>query len=304
MDSTISSLSDHEHGPLRPTVRCRAFAVPSVSSRMFRLRFGRLSRHGSLLKANSGWWRARARPTGPRSGDRCCASASTGQWTRRSLRPPPGRHVPKVAAHDSRRRCCVRCGHLGAARLSAREPAVLALVQSRSAFAGFRFPSDVIVVAVRWYLRFNLSYRDVEELLTERRRSRSRHHLSMGAALHAAADRGRSAGGDPGMLWPASQRACRYRRRPSNLSTRARSSRRRSRPPAIGHKPALKDQPTAPTCRFGACPWVAGSPRSELRAWAQALQPQSDDRTHRRPPPPMPHPRRQRGRFRISPSRQ
>jgi transposase-like protein len=39
---------------------------------------------------------------------------------------------------------------------------------SRSAFAGFRFPSDVIVLAVRWYLRFGLSYRDVEELLTER----------------------------------------------------------------------------------------------------------------------------------------
>src|SRR5829696_4975486 len=38
----------------------------------------------------------------------------------------------------------------------------------RSAFAGFRFPSDVIVVAVRWYLRFGLSYRDVEELLAER----------------------------------------------------------------------------------------------------------------------------------------
>jgi len=34
---------------------------------------------------------------------------------------------------------------------------------SRSAFAGFRFPPDVIVVAVRWYLRFGLSYRDVEE---------------------------------------------------------------------------------------------------------------------------------------------
>jgi len=38
----------------------------------------------------------------------------------------------------------------------------------RSAFAGFRFPSDVIVVAVRWYLRFGLSYRDVEDLLAER----------------------------------------------------------------------------------------------------------------------------------------
>src|SRR3954466_4295842 len=37
-----------------------------------------------------------------------------------------------------------------------------------SAFAGFRFPAEVIVVAVRWYLRYNLSYRDVEVLLLER----------------------------------------------------------------------------------------------------------------------------------------
>src|SRR5499427_8306510 len=37
-----------------------------------------------------------------------------------------------------------------------------------SAFAGFRFPPEVIVVAIRWYLRFTLSYRDVEELLAER----------------------------------------------------------------------------------------------------------------------------------------
>jgi transposase, IS6 family len=38
----------------------------------------------------------------------------------------------------------------------------------RSAFAGFRFPSEVITVAVRWYLRYGLSYRDLEELLAER----------------------------------------------------------------------------------------------------------------------------------------
>ena len=38
----------------------------------------------------------------------------------------------------------------------------------RSAFAGFRFPPEVITVAVRWYLRYGLSYRDVEELLAER----------------------------------------------------------------------------------------------------------------------------------------
>ena len=38
----------------------------------------------------------------------------------------------------------------------------------RSAFAGFRFPAEVITVAVRWYLRYGRSYRDVEELLAER----------------------------------------------------------------------------------------------------------------------------------------
>ncbi len=38
----------------------------------------------------------------------------------------------------------------------------------RSSLAGFRFPPDVITLAVRWYLRYGLSYRDVEELLAER----------------------------------------------------------------------------------------------------------------------------------------
>ena len=39
---------------------------------------------------------------------------------------------------------------------------------SSSVFAGFRFPREVISLAVRWYLRYGLSYRDVEELLAER----------------------------------------------------------------------------------------------------------------------------------------
>ena len=37
-----------------------------------------------------------------------------------------------------------------------------------SAFAGFRFPPEVIMLTVRWYLRYNLSDRDLEELLAER----------------------------------------------------------------------------------------------------------------------------------------
>ncbi len=43
------------------------------------------------------------------------------------------------------------------------------LPPATSAFSGFRSPAEVIVVAVRWYLRYNLvPYRDVEELLHER----------------------------------------------------------------------------------------------------------------------------------------
>jgi transposase, IS6 family len=47
-----------------------------------------------------------------------------------------------------------------------RRPRLASVV--RAAFAGCCFPPDVIVLAVRWYLRFALSYRDVEELLAER----------------------------------------------------------------------------------------------------------------------------------------
>jgi hypothetical protein len=32
----------------------------------------------------------------------------------------------------------------------------------RSGFAGFRFPPEVIMVAMRWYLRSGLSYREVQ----------------------------------------------------------------------------------------------------------------------------------------------
>src|SRR5829696_262245 len=37
----------------------------------------------------------------------------------------------------------------------------------------FRFPPEVITLAVLWYLRDGLSYRDAEELLAERGASRS-----------------------------------------------------------------------------------------------------------------------------------
>jgi transposase-like protein len=64
--------------------------------------------------------------------------------------------------------CCI--GRLwivqdGTVRLSTRRRPASA---SRSAFFGFRFPAEVITVAVRCYLRYARSYRDVEELLAER----------------------------------------------------------------------------------------------------------------------------------------
>jgi transposase, IS6 family len=50
---------------------------------------------------------------------------------------------------------CQSCGH----RLTAR---------SASAFSGYRSPDEVIALAIRWYLRFCLSYVDVAEWLAER----------------------------------------------------------------------------------------------------------------------------------------
>ncbi len=39
---------------------------------------------------------------------------------------------------------------------------------SATPFSGYRFPPDVIALAVRWYLRYRLRYADVAELLAER----------------------------------------------------------------------------------------------------------------------------------------
>jgi transposase-like protein len=87
--------------------------------------------------------------------------------------PPPAMLVPRVLGVDDfalRKRLgsvalLDRSGQDGPVKLPSRRRAVPA---SDSAFAGFRFPAAVIVLAVRWYLRYGLSYRDVEELLHER----------------------------------------------------------------------------------------------------------------------------------------
>ena len=50
---------------------------------------------------------------------------------------------------------CLGCGR----RLTAR---------TDSAFSGYRFPDEVITLAVRWYLRYRLSYVEAAEWLAER----------------------------------------------------------------------------------------------------------------------------------------
>src|SRR5215212_10793434 len=62
------------------------------------------------------------------------------------------------AGRDRARRQLYRCTECGR-RLTAR---------TGSAFSGYRFPDDVIALAVRWYLRYRLSYVEVAELLAER----------------------------------------------------------------------------------------------------------------------------------------
>jgi transposase-like protein len=42
------------------------------------------------------------------------------------------------------------------------------MTDARSVFRGFRFPAEVILWAVRWYLRFPVSYRDLELMLADR----------------------------------------------------------------------------------------------------------------------------------------
>ena len=57
------------------------------------------------------------------------------------------------AGRDRSQRQLYRCRECGR-RVTAR---------TGSAFSGYRFPDELIALAVRWYLRFRLSYADVAE---------------------------------------------------------------------------------------------------------------------------------------------
>ena len=57
--------------------------------------------------------------------------------------------------------------------------------RSASAFSGYRFPDEVIALAVRWYLWFRLSYVDVAEWLVERGITVDRRTIYGGTAMRS-----------------------------------------------------------------------------------------------------------------------
>ncbi len=56
-------------------------------------------------------------------------------------------------------------------------------------FKGRHFEAEIIVLCVRWYVRYPLSLRQVEEIMAERNLSnRSRHNLALGPAVRAGTE--------------------------------------------------------------------------------------------------------------------
>jgi transposase, IS6 family len=88
-------------------------------------------------------------------------------------RAAQGRHAERLGERSSRtfpttQRDAVNDGSVALFERGGRETGVVMSSGTSSVFACFRFPREVIAVAVRWYPRNGLGYRDVEELLAER----------------------------------------------------------------------------------------------------------------------------------------
>ena len=113
---------------------CRADRVPSQPPQADNRTAFKLTRSG-LLAARRAW------PG---------VNVVTAGWS------GPGRQVEHLA------------GTVALADHSGRETGWVTSSGRSSVFAGFRFPQEVIAVAVRWYLRYGLSYRDAGGLLAER----------------------------------------------------------------------------------------------------------------------------------------
>ena len=121
-----------------------------------------LSGHAHPVRRQQAPPQARADRSAPRQ----LASCIAGQTTAWDGTPAIFTIRPSFGAEHADPHSCVggwraRAGWQDASPLGRVPP-------PRSGFAWFRFPPDVIMLAVRWYLRYGLSYRDVEELRTER----------------------------------------------------------------------------------------------------------------------------------------
>jgi transposase-like protein len=83
---------------------------------------------------------------------------------------PPGSDRQACSATDARAKGSTKAGRdrLGRQLWRCQACGRRLTARSASAFSGYRFPDEIIVLAVRWYLRFRLSYADVAEWLAER----------------------------------------------------------------------------------------------------------------------------------------
>src|SRR5919107_762135 len=78
----------------------------------------------------------------------------------------PGRRPPR--GHHQGIFCVGRQPERGWGGRSRRPRSEAPLMTTARAFRGYRFPAEVILWAVRWYLQFPLSYRDLEAMLADR----------------------------------------------------------------------------------------------------------------------------------------
>ena len=72
---------------------------------------------------------------------------------------------------------------------------------------GRHFEAEIIVLCVRWYLRFGLSFRNLEEMMAERNLHVD-HDLALGAALRAGIEPPLSPGIAPDQRLVESRRGC------------------------------------------------------------------------------------------------
>ena len=72
----------------------------------------------------------------------------------------------------------------GAVAKFGRQEDLREIITAMGIFSGRHFPREIILWAVRWYCRYGVSYRDLEEMMTSARRAgRSHHDLPLGPEI-------------------------------------------------------------------------------------------------------------------------